>query len=48
MIVERYRVGKKRFVKPRDRDRLVKVLLAHEPPDDLIEGFEDLWDDLGL
>lgn len=47
-IVERYRVGKKRYVRLTDRERLVKVLLAHEPPDDLIEGFEDLWDDLGL
>lgn len=47
-ILTRYREGKKRFVRLTDRDRIVKVLLEHEPPDDLIEGFEDLWDDLGL
>ncbi len=47
-IVERFRVGKQRYVKLQDRERLVRVLLEHEPPDDLVEGFEDLWEDIGL
>lgn len=47
-IVERYREGNQRFLDLTDRDRLVRVLLQHEPPDDLVSGFEDLWDDIGL
>lgn len=47
-IVERTRRGNQRYLELADRDRLVRVLLQHEPPDDLVEGFRDLWDDIGL
>lgn len=47
-IVERYREGNQRYIGLPDRERLIRVLLQHEPPDDLVAGFEDLWDDIGL
>jgi DNA-binding transcriptional ArsR family regulator len=47
-IVERYREGNQRYVRLTDRERLVRVLLQHEPPADLVDGFEDLWDDIGF
>lgn len=47
-IVERYRDGNQRLIRLVDRERLIRVLLQHEPPDDLVSGFRDLWDDLGL
>lgn len=47
-ILERYRDGNQRLVRLVDRERLIRVLLQHEPPDDLVSGFQALWDDLGL
>jgi predicted transcriptional regulator len=47
-ILQRHREGNQRFVSLSDRERLIQVLLRYEPPDDLVEGFEDLWDDIGL
>lgn len=47
-VVERVRRGNQRYLDLVDRERLVRVLIQHEPPDDLVEGFRGLWDDVGL
>lgn len=47
-IVERRQEGTARLVTLAQRDRLVRLLLEHEPPDDLVAGFEDIWRDVGL
>lgn len=47
-LVARHQEGNLRLVRLLDRDRVVRVLLAYEPPDDLIAGFEDLWEDVGF
>ncbi|MHB8634596.1 MAG: winged helix-turn-helix transcriptional regulator [Thermoplasmatota archaeon] len=47
-VVERVPAGPERRVRLVDRARLIEVLLAYEPPADLVAGFESLWDDVGL
>lgn len=47
-LVERYREGKERRVRLSAREETVRLLLDHEPPQDLVAGFEDLWDELEL
>ncbi|MBW3583479.1 MAG: MarR family transcriptional regulator [Euryarchaeota archaeon] len=47
-LVERYRDGNERRVRLRAREEVVRLLLDHEPPQDLVAGFEDLWDELEL
>lgn len=47
-IVERVREGRSTRARLRGRDHLVRLLLDHEPPADLVEGFASLWDDVGL
>lgn len=47
-IVDRFREGNQRYLGLADRERLIRVLLQHEPPDDLVAGFEELWDDIGF
>lgn len=47
-IVERVPEGRVVRARLRERERLVAILLDHEPPQDLVAGFESLWDDVGL
>ncbi|MGB0652994.1 MAG: winged helix-turn-helix transcriptional regulator [Thermoplasmatota archaeon] len=47
-LVERRRDGNARLLALRDRDATVALLLAYEPPADLVAGFEGLWADVGL
>lgn len=46
-LVERWREGNQWWIGLTDRDHLIGVLLAYEPPADLVAGFEDLWDEVG-
>jgi predicted transcriptional regulator len=47
-ILRRHAEGAVRKVSLTDRDGLVRILLNHPPPSDLIAGFEDVWDELGF
>lgn len=47
-LAERVAAGPERHVRLRDRDRTVALLLEHEPPRDLVAGFESLWRGLGF
>lgn len=47
-IVARVKDGRLTRARLTDRERLVALLLDHEPPEDLVAGFESLWDDVGL
>ena len=47
-IVERTRDGNQRYLQLTDRERAIRILVQHEPPEDLVAGFEQLWDDVGL
>lgn len=47
-IVERARRGNQRYVQLSDRERTIRLLVQHQPPEDLVAGFEQLWDDVGL
>ena len=47
-LVARVASGHERRVRLVDRDGLVRLLLAYEPPTDLVAGFASLWQGLGL
>lgn len=47
-IVARVVQGRQRFARLVDRDDTVRLLLAHEPPADLVAGFEEIWDEVGF
>lgn len=47
-VVERVREGNQRYIRLTDRERVIRLLVQHEPPEDLVAGFEQLWDDVGL
>jgi len=40
--------GRERIVQLRDRDGVLRLLADHPPPRDLVQGFVEAWDDLGL
>jgi len=46
--VERVRDGNQRYLQLTDRERTIRLLVQHEPPDDLVAGFQDLWEDVGF
>ncbi len=47
-LVQREARGNERWVQLCDRPATVELLLSYQPPADLVAGFEDLWDDVGL
>lgn len=47
-IVHRIQHGAARSARLIDRDATLRMLLDYEAPDDLVAGFEDLFEDLGL
>lgn len=47
-IVSRRIEGREHIVTLVDRSATVAMLLAYEPPADLVAGFQDLWDDVGF
>lgn len=47
-VVRRRTEGRQRIVDLVDRDDTVRILLAYEPPADLVAGFQDLWDEVGF
>ncbi|MGB1586479.1 MAG: winged helix-turn-helix transcriptional regulator [Thermoplasmatota archaeon] len=46
-LVERRREGAQNWLDLANRSDTLATLLAYEPPNDLVAGFEDLWDDVG-
>lgn len=42
------REGRARMIRLKDRERVLDLLSEHPPPDDLVQGFVEAWDDLGL
>lgn len=47
-VVVRRQESHQRVVDLVDRDATIHLLLRYEPPADLVAGFEDLWQDVGL
>jgi len=47
-LVDVAREGRSRQIRLADRDRVIGLLAEHPPPEDLVQGFIDAWDDLGL
>jgi predicted transcriptional regulator len=47
-LVERWREGNQWWIGIGHREHVIAVLLAYEPPSDLLAGFEELWDDVGI
>lgn len=47
-LVARRVEGRARIVGLVDREDTVRMLLAYEPPDGLVAGFQDLWDEVGF
>lgn len=47
-VVMRRQEARQRIVDLVDRDATIAFLLQYEPPADLVAGFEDLWQDVGL
>lgn len=47
-LVVRRQHGRERVLDLVDRDDLVRLLLAYEPPKDLVAGFQDLWEEIGF
>lgn len=47
-LVDVTREGRSRKISLHDRKRVLGLLAEHPPPEDLVQGFVDAWDDLGL
>lgn len=47
-LVKRWREGNQWWIGLGDREQVIGVLLAYEPPTGLVAGFEDLWNDVGI
>jgi DNA-binding transcriptional ArsR family regulator len=47
-IVAIEREGRSRMISLADRERVVGLLAEHPPPPDMVQGFIEAWDDLGL
>lgn len=45
-LIERWREGNQWWIGLKDREHIIRILLAYEPPRDLATGFEDLWDEV--
>ncbi len=42
------REGRSRLIRLADRKRVMGLLAEHPPPEDLVQGFVEAWDDLGF
>lgn len=42
------RKGRSRQISLADREKVLGLLAEHPPPDDMVQGFVEAWDDLGL
>lgn len=42
------RKGRSRQIRLADREKVLGLLAEHPPPDDMVQGFVEAWDDLGL
>lgn len=47
-LVKRWRDGQQQRIALADREAMIAILLAYEPPADLVAGFEDLLDEVKL
>lgn len=47
-IVQREQEGRTRILRLADREATIRLLLAHEPPADLVAGFQNLWEEVGF
>lgn len=47
-LVAIQRKGRSRVISLADRDRVLDLLAEHPPPPDVVQGFIEAWDDLGL
>lgn len=47
-LVDVERKGRSRVISLHDRERVLGLLAEHPPPRDLVQGFIEAWDDLGL
>lgn len=47
-LVDVTREGRSRQIRLADRKRVLSLVAEHPPPEDLVQGFIEAWDDLGL
>ncbi|MEK6974907.1 MAG: winged helix-turn-helix transcriptional regulator [Candidatus Thermoplasmatota archaeon] len=47
-ILTRTQQGRERILDLANRDDTIRLLLAYEPPADLVAGFDDLWQEVGF
>lgn len=47
-VLESRKAGRERFYRLPDRETILQLLLRYRPPDALVAGFLDAWEDLGL
>lgn len=47
-VVESWRDGKERRYRLKDGDRLFALLVRYRPPDQLVSGFLEAWEALGI
>jgi predicted transcriptional regulator len=47
-LAQAKRDGRARVIHLTDRERVLELLAENPPPDDLVQGFVEAWDDLGL
>jgi predicted transcriptional regulator len=47
-LLKRTQQGRERILDLANREDTIRLLLAYEPPADLVAGFEDLWQEVGF
>lgn len=47
-LIDIERKGRSRVISLHDQERVLGLLAEHPPPDDMVQGFVEAWDDLGI